>query len=430
MHSNEVMHNCITVIGLGRIGCVTAGCLAETGHCVWGVDSNADRVASVAAGHPPFHENLLQPIIERAVKAGNLTATDNLRLALSHSSVVMICINTEAPSIHDPGLHGLVTLVNDIVQAHRDGVFTGTIVMRSTVPPGTCEQLILPMLRSSGVGLASNPEFLREGSSVKDFMEPSIVVVGGENPEHVQPVADLYSSIPCEVTVVSLREAEIIKYACNVFHALKISFANELGDLCGALQIDGQRVMEVLRSDTKLNASGAYLRPGFAFGGYCLPKDTRALNVCASDLGVDLPLLASILPSNDRHLHRAIDAVTELGLKRIGVYGISFKGGTDDFRQSPALTLVNELQLRNIEVHLFDPTILVVQQDPASIAVADTILNRLSPSLDKWLGSVDAVALTQTAPPETMDLIRASGLPFLDLAGSSASAPKLTGAHA
>ena len=430
MHSNEVMQSCITVIGLGRIGCVTAGCLAETGHQVWGVDSNAGRVASVAAGHPPFHENLLQPIIERAVKAGKLTATGDLRLALSHSSVVMVCINTEAPSIHDPALQGLVQLVNDILQAHRDGIFTGTIVMRSTVPPGTCDQLILPMLRSSGLGLASNPEFLREGSSVKDFMEPSIIVVGGENPEDVKPVADLYSSMACGVTVVGLREAEIIKYACNVFHALKISFANELGDLCGALQIDGQRVMEVLRSDTKLNSSPAYLRPGFAFGGYCLPKDTRALNVCAGDLGLELPLLASILPSNDHHLRRAIDSVTELGLKRIGVYGISFKGGTDDFRQSPALTLVNELEHRNIEVHLFDPTILAVQQDSTSDSAADTILKRLSPSLDEWLGTIDAVALTQTAPPETVDLIRASGLPFLDLCGSSLFTPKLAGVHA
>ena len=362
MHSKEVMQNCITVIGLGRIGCVTAGCLAEIGHRVWGVDSNAARVASVAAGHPPFHENLLQPIIERAVKAGTLAATNDLRLALSHSSVVMVCINTEASSIDDPGLQGLVDLVNDILQAHRDGIFDGTIVIRSTVPPGTCDQLLLSMLRSSRLGLASNPEFLREGSSVKDFLEPSMIVIGCENPDQAQPVAALYSSMACGVTTVGLREAEIIKYACNVFHALKISFANELGDLCGALQIDGQRVMEVLRSDTKLNASPAYLRPGFAFGGYCLPKDTRALNVCASDLGIDLPLLASILPSNDLHLRRAIDAVAELGLKRIGVYGISFKGGTDDFRESPALTLVNELDRRGIEVCLFDPTVLAVQQ--------------------------------------------------------------------
>jgi len=424
------MQSCITVIGLGRIGCVTAGCLAETGHQVWGVDSNAARVASVAAGHPPFHENLLQPIIERAVRAGKLTATADLRLALSHSSVVMVCINTEAPSVNDPALQGLVQLVNDIVDAHREGLFNGTIVIRSTVPPGTCARLILPMLRSTGLGLASNPEFLREGSSVKDFMEPSIIVVGGDDAAHVKPVADLYSSMNCGVTVVGLGEAEIIKYACNVFHALKISFANELGDLCGALQIDGQRVMEVLRSDTKLNSSPAYLRPGFAFGGYCLPKDTRALNVCAADLGIELPLLGSILPSNDLHLHRAIDAVSELGLKRIGVYGISFKGGTDDFRQSPAIALVKELDQRGMEVCLFDPTILAIQQDSASIAVADGVLSRLSPSLDAWLSTIEGIALTQTAPLETMNKIRASGLPFLDLCGSSLFVPKLTGAPA
>jgi GDP-mannose 6-dehydrogenase len=429
MHSKETVQDCITVIGLGRIGCVTAGCLAETGHRVWGVDSNASRVASVAAGNPPFHENLLQPIIERAVKAGKLAATDDLRLALSHSSVVMVCINTEASSVTDPRLRGLVDLVNDILEAHRDGIFNGTIVIRSTVPPGTCDQLLRPMLRPSKLGLASNPEFLREGSSVKDFLEPSIIVVGGENPEHVEHVAALYSSMDCGVTVVGLREAEIIKYACNVFHALKISFANELGDLCSALQIDGQRVMEVLRSDTKLNASPAYLRPGFAFGGYCLPKDTRALHVCATDLGLDLPLLASILPSNDLHLQRAIDAVSELGLKRIGVYGISFKGGTDDFRQSPALTLVKELDHRGIEVHLFDPTILAVQQDSPAIEVAEDVTNRLSPSLDAWLSAIDGIALTQTASPETMNRISASGLPVLDLSSSSVFAPASLGAH-
>jgi GDP-mannose 6-dehydrogenase len=429
MHSNKIVQDCITVIGLGRIGCVTAGCFAETGHRVWGVDSNADRVSSVTAGHTPFHENLLQPIIERAVKSGTLTATDDLRLALSHSAIAMVCINTEAPSFKDPGLKGLVDLVDNILQAHRDGLFNGTIVIRSTVPPGTCEQLLLPMLRSSRLGLASNPEFLREGSSVKDFMEPSIIVVGGKAPEDIEPVAALYASMDCGVTVVGLGEAEIIKYACNVFHALKISFANELGDLCGALQIDGQLVMEVLRSDTKLNASAAYLRPGFAFGGYCLPKDTRALNVCARDLGLDLPLLASILPSNDHHLLRAIDAVTELGLKRIGVYGISFKGGTDDFRQSPALTLVNELDQRGIEVHLFDPTVLAVQQDSPSIATAEEVLHRLSPSLEAWLSAVDGIALTQTAPAETMEQIRATGLPILDLSSTSVFAPGLMGAH-
>ena len=429
MHSKKVVQGGITVIGLGRIGCVTAGCFAETGHRVWGVDSNAARVASVAAGSPPFHENLLQPIIERAVKAGKLVATADLRLALSNSSVAMVCINTEASSITDPRLRGLVDLVNDILEAHREGIFNGTIVIRSTVPPGSCDQQILPMLRPSQLGLASNPEFLREGSSVTDFMEPSMIVVGGENPDHIQSVADLYSPISCAVTMVGLREAEIVKYACNVFHALKIAFANEIGDLCGAFEIDGQGVMDVLRSDTKLNASPAYLRPGFAFGGYCLPKDTRALHVCATDLGLDLPLLASILPSNDLHLRRAIDAVTDLGLKRIGVYGISFKGGTDDFRQSPALTLVQELDHRGIEVHLFDPTILAVQQDSPAIEVAEDVLNRLSPSLESWLSNIDGIALTQSAPPETISRIRASGLPVLDLSRASVLAPASLGAH-
>lgn len=426
MHSSAVSKDCITVVGLGRIGCVTAACLAETGHRVWGVDSNAARVASVSAGYPPFHEDLLQPIVERAVESGALVATDDLRLALSLSSVVMICINTEARSIVDPGLKGLIDLVGEVIDANRQGLFQGTIVIRSTVPPGTCDQLLLPMLRSTGVSLASNPEFLREGSSVKDFMEPSIIVVGGE-PDRIQSVVNLYSDSGCEVTVVGLREAEIIKYACNVFHALKIAFANEIGDLCGGLQIDGQRVMDVLRSDIKLNASAAYLRPGFAFGGYCLPKDTRALNSCARELGIDLPLLDSILPSNGAHLRRAIDAVADLGLKRIGVYGISFKGGTDDFRESPALALVGALAGRGIDVRLFDPTIVAAQQNAAYPSVPENILDRLSPSLEDWLGAIDGIALTQQAPEDILVRIRASGLPVLDLAKTSVFAPASLG---
>jgi GDP-mannose 6-dehydrogenase len=214
---------------------------------------------------------------------------------------------------------------------------------------------------------------------------------------------------------VGFREAEFIKYACNVFHALKIAFANEIGGLCSAMQVDGEEVMEILCSDTKLNASAAYLKPGFAFGGSCLPKDIRALNACAVNLGVDLPLLRAVLPSNAEHLRRAVDSVMELGLNRIGVYGVSFKAGTGDLRESPVLVLVQELIEQGKRVRIFDPQIessLVIAEGAAG---GDKVQDCISPDLDAWLRSIDCAVLTQAVDRETMARLEASEIPILDL---------------
>jgi len=405
----------ITVVGLGRIGCVTAACLAELGHRVWGVDVDGRKVASVSAGSSPFCEDELQSIIERTVAGGKLSATTDLQQALAQSSIAMICVNADSSPEGVVDLSSLTQVIDQIVEARRSKAFSGTVVIRSTVPPGTCDRLLMPTLRTCGLQLVANPEFLREGSAVKDFMHPSMIVIGGESAEAIQSVSELYAPLDQSVHVVGFREAEFIKYACNVFHALKIAFANEIGGLCSAMQVDGEEVMEILRSDTKLNSSSAYLKPGFAFGGYCLSKDIRALNACAVNLGVDLPLLRAVLPSNAEHLRRAVDAVMELGLNRIGVYGVSFKAGTGDLRGSPVLVMVKELIERGKRVRIFDPRIESSLLTAEGVLGGEKMQNCILPDLDTWLRSIDCAVLTQAVDGETMARLEASEIPILDL---------------
>lgn len=411
----------LTIIGLGRIGCVTAACLADLGHQVWGVDIDEQRVASVSAGRLPFYESQLQPILRRNVDSGRLKATTDLETALVDSSIAMVCVNTGSASDGKADLTALLQVVDRIDEASRQGAYNGAIVIRSTVPPGTIDGLLKPRLRSSGLSLIANPEFLREGSSVMDFMRPSLIVIGAEREEDFQRVRELYSQLPGEADSVSLREAEVIKYACNAFHALKIAFANEIGSLCNALGMDGERVMNVLSSDDLLNSAAAYLRPGFAFGGYCLPKDTKALSAFAAGLGVKAPLLGAILPSNEAHLQRSIEQVMELGLSRVGVFGLSFKAGTDDLRGSSALVFVEELIQRGIHVSIFDPLIGAVES--RSVAIDEYVKQLIVLDLNQWLGEIQGIALTQ--PPDAAALARlaASGLPMLNLWRSNPIVP-------
>ena len=405
----------VAVVGLGRIGSVTAGCLAELGHRVWGVDVDAGKVASISAGRAPFLEDRLQPILQRAVASGRLTATGDLRGALAESSIAMVCLNTGSSDEGGTDISGLLEVVDQIAELYRAGEFGGILVVRSTVPPGTYDRFLRPRMRSCGMPLVANPEFLREGSSVMDFMEPSVIVVGGEDSEAIQRVADLYASLPREVAIVGFREAVAIKSACNAFHALKIAFANEVGSLCAGLGIDGEVVMRVLSSDDRLNASPAYLKPGFAFGGYCLPKDTRSLIASAASIGVDVPLLRAILPSNDEHLRRAVDAVLESGLNSIGVYGISFKKGCDDLRGSSALAFVRELVRRGLEVHIFDPTVNASLASFGLAAIEKDIADRMSPEMDESLLAIQGVVVTQKLDSVTMGRIEEAGLPVIDL---------------
>src|SRR3954470_14735055 len=336
----------ISVFGLGYVGSVSAACLAAQGHEVVGVDVNPTKVELMTRGQAPVVEERIGELTAEVVGSGALRATTDVAEAVRESEISLVCVGT--PSAANGSLS---TAYLERVAEEIGGVLAGldrwhTVVFRSTMLPGTCTDLLVPILekesgKTAGVefGVAVNPEFLREGSSVKDFFDPPKTVIGELDSRSADAVAEMYRGLPGEIHRVPIAVAEMAKYADNSFHGLKIAFANELGAVCAALGLDSHAVMDVFLADTKLNVSPAYLRPGFAFGGSCLPKDLRALTHTARRLDVEVPLLANLLASNETHLRRAVDTVIALGRRKVGIFGLSFKAGTDDLRESPMVEL-------------------------------------------------------------------------------------------
>lgn len=413
----------IAVLGLGYVGCVTAACFASLGHRVMGIDRDQHKVDNVLAGRAPFYEPGLEPLVRENVAAGRLSASASAD-GIGDAAVVMVCVGTPSEKNGNLGLSQLRRAIDEIAAQLSRRARPLIVAIRSTVFPGTCEEVVLPALAGHGqASVVSNPEFLREGSAVKDFVEPSLVVVGGSDPSAVQEVADLYAPLGAHACLVSLRTAEMIKYACNAFHAVKISFANEVGALSEKLGIDAHEVMNTLCQDVKLNVSPAYLKPGFAFGGSCLPKDLRALIYRVRALDLNLPLLESALPSNEQHLKRAIDAVVDLPAQRIGVIGLAFKENTDDLRESPVVTLLEQLIGKGRDVRVFDPHI---QMDAIYGSNRNFILESiphisrlLAGSLEQMLTWADYLVLAQKQSAETMQRIQASGIPLIALVNGS-----------
>ena len=408
----------IAVLGLGYVGCVTAACLASLGHRVWGIDRDEHKVKEVAAGRAPFYEPGLQDLVRENIDAGRLSVSISAE-AIEAADIALICVGTPSEKNGNLGLHQLRRVVTGIA-GHLPGRRKPLIVaIRSTVFPGTCEDLVLPVFAEhAAVSVVSHPEFLREGSAVRDFLEPPLLVVGG-NEAAAQYVAGLYCDLDVQPSLVSLRCAEMIKYACNAFHAVKINFANEIGALSQQVGVDGAEVMATLCRDAKLNSSAAYLKPGFAFGGSCLPKDLRALVYRAAHLDLKLPLLEAALPSNEQHLRRAIDAVLDLPAQRIGVIGLAFKEDTDDLRESPVVALLEQLIGKGRAVQVFDPRIqLVAIYGSNRNYILDSIphIGRLlTGSLDQILGWADHLVLAQRQTSATIHRIQETNIPVLDL---------------
>lgn len=326
----------IAIFGLGYVGCVTAACFAELGFRVIGTDVDGRKVRAIQDGRAPFYEVGLGSLIRSNMEKGRLSATGSAADALAQADFAFLCVGTPSSSNGNLNVHQLRRATVDIGDHITERTRPLTVVVRSTVLPGTCDELItLLTARNTKVSIVANPEFLREGTAVRDFMEPSLLVVGSHYSTAAKQVASLYSGLPVNARITSLRTAELTKYACNSFHALKIAFANEIGTLATALELDGAEIMETVCSDTRLNVSAAYLKPGFAFGGSCLPKDLRALNYRARQLDVELPLLNSILPSNEAQILRAFLRVMDTGFQKLGIYGLAFKPKTDDLRESP-----------------------------------------------------------------------------------------------
>lgn len=418
--------NRIAVVGLGYVGSVSAACLAHQGHHVIGVDRDAYKVQSINDGIAPFYEPELEELIAEGRRTGRLSATTSLAEALGASCVALLCVGTPSEKNGNLGLDQLRRVTAEIAAHIPDRNGEPLIVaVRSTVFPGTCDEILGSVIGGlPGVSIVSNPEFLREGTAVKDFLVPSIVVVGSHDTAAAKDVADLYAGLPGEICVVSLRTAEMIKYACNALHALKISFANEIGTLSAALGVSPVEVMHTVCQDTHLNISTAYFKPGFAFGGSCLPKDLRALAFRASRLDISLPVLEAVLPSNQRHLHRAIEAVLAVPEPRVAIFGLAFKENTDDLRESPVVQLLEHLIGKGREMRIYDPHI---QLDRIYGSNQQYLLNAIphigrlmETSLETLLGWAGHIVVAQKPSPEAWEQIKASRLPVLDLSDLTA----------
>lgn len=354
----------ISVFGLGYVGCVSAACLADRGNQVIGVDVNPIKIDLVRAGKAPVVEERIGELTAQVVASGALRATTDVADAIANSEISLVCVGTPSAPNGSLSTAYLERVTEEIGMALAEVDHRHTVVFRSTMLPGTCLELLVPILekasgRTAGVGfgVAVNPEFLREGSSVKDFFDPPKTVIGEFDTASGDAVAALYEGLPGEVFRVPVPVAEMTKYADNAFHGLKIGFANELGAICRALGLDSHRVMDVFLADRKLNVSPAYLRPGFAFGGSCLPKDLRGLVHAAHRADVSVPILSHVLPSNEEHLRRAVDLVVRTGKRRVGLFGLSFKPGTDDLRESPLVELAERLLGKGYDLRIYDANV-------------------------------------------------------------------------
>lgn len=371
----------ISVFGLGYVGVVTAGCLARDGHETIGVDTNAAKVDFVNSGKSPIMENGAPEMVEQTVRKGTLRATLDAGEAVAATEMSMICVGTPSQLNGNLDLKHVRRVSEQIGLALRSKSDFHVVVCRSTVLPGSMRNIIGPILEEcsgkragTDFGLCHNPEFLREGSAVHDFDHPPKVVIGQTDDRSGDLVAALYERLDAPMVRTSIETAEMVKYVDNVWHALKVCFANEIGNLSKALGLDSHEVMDIFCRDTKLNLSPCYLKPGFAFGGSCLPKDVRALTYKARTLDLELPVLNSILASNERQIGEAFRMITGLGHRRIGILGLSFKPGTDDLRESPMVELVERLLGKGYDVLIFDEHVRLANLTGAN---RDYILNRI-----------------------------------------------------
>jgi len=354
----------VVVVGLGYVGSVCSACLASRGHSVVGVDVSESKVAEIEGGKSPIVETGLEALIADSRAEGRLSATTRIAEAMPGAEVVLICVGTPSREDGSLNLDHVKRAAEEVGRAlKKSGSFT-TVVMRSTMLPGSVESEVRPAIeRASGLtggrdfGVAYNPEFLREGSAVSDFFGAEITVIGVAEEQSAAALRALYQGVGGEIVVTSIRTAEMLKYVNNAFHALKVSFANEVGRWGRMEGVDSHEVMRLFCRDSRLNLGAMYLKPGFAFGGSCLPKDLRALNSRARHHDLDLPVIGAIMRSNERHVEEAVQLIERLRRRRVGVLGLSFKAGTDDLRESPILRVVGTLVGKGYSVLLHDPHI-------------------------------------------------------------------------
>jgi GDP-mannose 6-dehydrogenase len=422
----------ISVFGLGYVGAVSLACLADNGHEVIGVDVNPLKVKIINEGRSPIIEDGLDELMCEGVESGRLRAMTDSREAIHATELSIICVGTPSNSNGSLDLRYVQRVSHEIGEALAEKDAYHIVILRSTVLPGTTEEVVIPALEQAsgkkcGVdfGVGFNPEFLREGSSIKDFYNPPFTVIGADDPKVAETVQQLYSGLSAPVQVVPVRVAEMVKYSCNAFHALKVTFANEIGNLCKVSGIDSHKVMEIFCLDTKLNLSPYYLTPGFAFGGSCLPKDLRAMLYHGRHFDQNLPVLESILPSNSLQVERAYRMVTQAGSKRVGVLGFSFKAGTDDLRESPIVDLIEKLIGKGYQIQLYDKNVSLANLHGANRTYIEKeiphIAQLMANSIDEVIEGSDVILIGNNSPEFAnvrervngrhviIDLVRAAG---------------------
>jgi GDP-mannose 6-dehydrogenase len=378
----------ISIFGLGYVGAVSAGCLASDGHEVIGLDPNQTKVDLINQGLTPIIEKDIGAMISKTVASGHLRATCNIREAVMGSDISLICVGTPSQLNGNLNLSYVRRVCEEIGNALKEKNSFHVVVSRSTMLPGSMRDVVIPTLEMSsgkkaGVdfGVCNNPEFLREGSAVYDYYNPPKTVIGEADAKAGEMLMKLYEKMKAPLIRTDLETAEMVKYADNNWHALKVSFANEIGNLCKAMSIDGHKVMEIFCQDTKLNLSPYYMKPGFAFGGSCLPKDVRALTYKGKSLDLSLPVLNAIMPSNQQQIEKAISMITSKENRKIGILGFAFKAGTDDLRESPIVDVIEHLIGKGYELKLYDSNVNLAALTGAN---RDYILNHI-PHISKLM---------------------------------------------
>jgi len=385
----------VSVFGLGYVGSVSAASFAADGHTVVGVDVNPDKVTSLNDGRSPIVEKGLDELIRENAANGRLRATTSTKAAVDATDLSLICVGTPSRRNGSLDLTYLERVCEQIGEALKDKDRYHVVVVRSTVLPGTTHGVVIPALErtsgkkyGTGFGITVNPEFLREGTAIKDFRQPPMTLVGHNYRSDAQPTEALYTKVDAPLVSTSIRTAEMIKYASNTWHALKVCFANEIGNLCKRLDIDSHDVMDIFCRDEKLNLSSYYMKPGFAFGGSCLPKDVRAMQYRAKEVDLEMPVIQAILGSNELQIRHAIDMVVETGRKRIGLLGFSFKAGTDDLRESPIVILAEALLGKGYSLCIYDRNVSIARL----VGANKEYINKQIPHLSSLLSdSIDEV---------------------------------------
>ena len=385
----------ISIFGLGYVGAVSAGCLAKDGHSAIGVDPYQPKVDLINAGQTPVVEKDLGEIIERAVADGLLSATQDVRQAVLDTEISLICVGTPSQSNGSLDLKYVHKVCEEIGAALKEKPAFHVVVARSTMLPGSMRSIVIPVLedasgKRAGVdfGVCNNPEFLREGTAVSDFYNPPKIVIGETDTAAGDRLASLYAHLDAPLVRTSLETAEMVKYTDNVWHALKVGFANEIGNICKVIGIDGHEVMDIFCKDTKLNLSPYYMKPGFAFGGSCLPKDVRALTYKARAYDIDVPILNAILPSNQKQIEKGLAMIIAKGSKKIGILGFSFKAGTDDLRESPMVEVIEHLIDKDYDIRLYDRNVMIASLVGSN---RDYILNHIPHISRLMVASIDEV---------------------------------------